>query len=173
MQLALPHPILASQGIYVRDMKSGTVRSVMGETYMLAPDEELWEKPLPPLVLEKLQALPRDNKVRAVAPRDPTRVVTYNVPHNCVVQLYDYKSKKPRIAFGPDLVMLGPEEEFTVLKLSGGRPKEPGKIKSLCLSLGPDFMTDLVQVVLFAFRITAMRGPQSHKATVLAGEAVG
>jgi len=135
-----------NEGIYVRDMKSGTVRSVMGETYMLAPDEELWEKPLPPLVLEKLQALPRDNKVRAVAPRDPTRVVTYNVPHNCVVQLYDYKSKKPRIAFGPDLVMLGPEEEFTVLKLSGGRPKEPGKIKSLCLSLGPDFMTDLVQV---------------------------
>lgn len=52
--------------------------------------------------------------------------VTYSVPHNCVVQIYDYKSRKPRIVFGPDMVKLGPEEEFTMLHLSGGRPKKAG-----------------------------------------------
>lgn len=48
--------------------------------------------------------------------------------------------------FGPDLVKLGPDEEFTVISLSGGRPKREGLIKTLCLSLGPDFMSDYVIV---------------------------
>jgi len=29
-------------------------------------------------------------------PRDKTRVVTYRVPHNAAVQIYDYKDKKAR-----------------------------------------------------------------------------
>lgn len=47
---------------------------------------------------------------------DNTRVVTIHVPHNAAVQVYDYKSKKSRVAFGPDLVMLGPDEQFTQLR---------------------------------------------------------
>jgi hypothetical protein len=31
------------------------------------------------------------------------------------VQIYDYKKKKSRILFGPDLVILGPSEEFTLI----------------------------------------------------------
>ncbi len=50
---------------------------------------------------------------------DPTRVVTFQVPHNAAVQIYDYSSKKSRVVFGPDLVMLEPNEEFTQLSLSG------------------------------------------------------
>jgi len=42
--------------------------------------------------------------------------------------------------------MLGPEEQFTVLNLSGGKPKQPNLIKSLALLMGPDFMTDRVLV---------------------------
>ena len=42
--------------------------------------------------------------------------------------------------------MLSPDEQFTILSLSGGKPKEQNQIKSLSLSLGPDFMTDLVVV---------------------------
>jgi major vault protein len=48
--------------------------------------------------------------------------------------------------FGPELVMLSPEEQFTVITLSGGTPKKSDQIKSLCLMLGPDFMTDVVTV---------------------------
>lgn len=48
--------------------------------------------------------------------------------------------------FGPDLVMLLPDEQFTVLSISGGKPKRPNVIKALCLLLGPDFCTDIVVV---------------------------
>jgi len=43
-------------------------------------------------------------------------------------------------------VMLGPDEQFTRLSLSGGKPKKPGQIQALCLILGPDFCTDIVIV---------------------------
>ena len=46
----------------------------------------------------------------------------------------------------PDLVLLGPDEHFTVLSISGGRPKKSGALKSLALLLGPDFMTDIITV---------------------------
>ena len=35
--------------------------------------------------------------------------------------------------FGPDLVLLGPDEHFTVLSLSGGKPS--GQLRSLALLL--------------------------------------
>jgi len=79
-------------------------------------------------------------------PRDKTRVVRFSVQHNAVCQIYDYQARKPRMVFGPDLVMLGPDESFTVISLSGDKPKTPNVIKSLQLFLGPDFMTDIVVV---------------------------
>lgn len=42
--------------------------------------------------------------------------------------------------------MLGPDEQFTRISLSGGKPKKVNAIKSLCLLLGPDFCTDIVVV---------------------------
>jgi len=42
--------------------------------------------------------------------------------------------------------MLGPDEQFSVLSLSGDKPKRPHVIKALALQLGPDFMTDIVIV---------------------------
>lgn len=51
-----------------------------------------------------------------------------------------------RVVFGPDLVMLDADEHFTQLSLSGGKPKRPNCIRSLCLLLGPDFMTDIITV---------------------------
>jgi len=78
--------------------------------------------------------------------RDKTRVITYRVPHNAAVQIYDYKQKKARVEFGPELVMLQPDEHFTQLNLSGGKPKKPNQIRSLCLLLGPDFCTDIITI---------------------------
>jgi hypothetical protein len=65
---------------------------------------------------------------------------------NSAVQIFDYKLNKSRVVFGPELVMLDPDEEFTIVSLSAGIPKQPNQIKSLCLSLGPDFMKDSVVV---------------------------
>jgi major vault protein len=137
-------PLDENEGIYVRDINTGRVRAVTGESYMLEPCEERWAKVLPPAVEE---ALMKDRKTGTqAAKRDPYRVVTYRTPHNSACQVYDYKSKTARVCFGPDLVMLGPDEQFTVNSLSGEVPKKPHVIKSLALLLGPDFMTDLVVV---------------------------
>lgn len=78
--------------------------------------------------------------------RDKTRVVTYRAPFGTAVQVYDYKHKVSRIIFGPDLVILQPDEEFTVLSLSGGVPKKENEVTTLALELGPGNMSDKVEV---------------------------
>jgi len=144
-------PLDANEGIYVRDVKNGRIRSVIGETYLLTENEELWEKELSPQVEQLITLNPRffEDKTAAqaaVPPRDKSKVVTYRVPHNACVQIYDYKAKKARIIFGPELVMLGPDEQFTVLNLSGEKPKVPNKIRAICLLLGPEFSSDVVTI---------------------------
>jgi major vault protein len=141
-------PLDQNEGIYVRDIKSGQVRAVTAESYMLKENEELWEKIVPSVVEELLlKDVSRDRKEGGrTTQRDKTRVITYRTPHNSAVQIYDYKAKKSRVVYGPDLVMLGPDEQFTIQSLSGDVPKRPHVIKSLCLLLGPDFMTDVVVV---------------------------
>lgn len=47
-------PLDENEGIYIRDIKTGRVRAVCGQTYMLTQDEELWEKELPPTVEQLL-----------------------------------------------------------------------------------------------------------------------
>ena len=60
--------------------------------------------------------------------------------------MYDYVNKTSRVLFGPDLVMLEPHESFNVLSLSAGKPKMEGALTSLCLMLGPDYITDSIIV---------------------------
>jgi major vault protein len=42
--------------------------------------------------------------------------------------------------------MLEPNEEFTQLSLSGGKPKKPNLIRAIALLLGPDFCSDIIIV---------------------------
>jgi major vault protein len=136
---------------------------------MLTQDEELWQKELPKQVEELLtrdalaeRNVPTRNQTSdktqsqqqttttssktSSTKRDKSKLVTYRVPHNACVQIYDYKAKKARIIFGPELVMLGPDEHFTLLSLSGCVPKKPNQIQTLCLLLGPDFFTDVIVI---------------------------
>lgn len=142
-----------NEGVYVRDETTGEVRAVIGEAYMLKENETLWDKELPAIVEDLLQRpggmkhtiKDTDDSVKQVK-RVKNRVVRFNVQHNAAVQIYDFKAKKPRIVFGPDLVMLQPDEQFTVLSLSGGKPKIPNIIKAIQLFLGPDFSSDPIIV---------------------------
>ncbi|NWT47351.1 MVP protein, partial [Chroicocephalus maculipennis] len=147
-----------NEGIYVRDIRTGKVRVVMGQTYMLTESEELWEKELPPGVEALLAAARGDIRGMdigvqsfsildaGVPQRDCTRAITYQVPHNAAMQVYDYRERRARVVLGPELVVLGPGEQLTVLSLSAGRPKRPHARRSLCLRLGPDFCTDIVTI---------------------------
>lgn len=157
-------PLHDNEGIYVRNTNTGQVRAVIGKTYMLQEDEELWEKNLPTIVRTLLSAerdttADRGDWVNPNKQRkrkndeleeedifDASRVVTFQVPHNAAVQIYDYKSKKSRVTFGPDLVMLGPDEQFTQLSLSAGKPKKANMIRAVALLLGPDFSSDSIIV---------------------------
>ncbi|CAG9326425.1 unnamed protein product [Blepharisma stoltei] len=154
-------PLDKNEGIYVRDNRTGEVKAVSGESYMLKPHEALWDMELSPEV-EDLVARQITGETFQIAKkegdkqvyvstgkpykRDKTRVVAFRVPSNSAVQVYDFKKKTSRVVFGPDRIMLQPDEQFTVLNLSGGVPKKEGLIKNIALMLGPDFMTDIVIV---------------------------
>ena len=127
-----------NEGIYVRDIRNGSIRSVKGETYMLKAHEELWEMPLDNMV-EQLLGYKEGN-------RNKTQLVTYRCPFNSACQVYDYKNKTSRVVFGPDIVALEPDEVFTVSYLSGGKPKKPGVFKTLHINIGPDFFSDIFTV---------------------------
>ncbi|MEI6179532.1 MAG: hypothetical protein WCP31_02160 [Chloroflexales bacterium] len=153
-------PLDKNEGLYVRAVKTGELRLVRGpQAYRLPPYEELWNKELPPLVDELLaqRADPIAERAHHDTPgarlmpqtggvRDKTRAVVFHVPQNAAAQIHDYKSRTARVVFGPDLVMLGPDEVFTIFQMSGGKPKRPNVIKALALFLGPDFMTDIFAV---------------------------
>jgi len=127
---------------------------------MLTANEELFEKELESHVEEmlKLGGGLGSGDIRKMAyyeqsidpailkGRNKTKVVTYRCPGNTACQVYNYKEKKARILFGPELVVLGPYESFGVLSLSAGKPKKQSALKSLCLMLGPDFITDIIEV---------------------------
>lgn len=142
-------PLDENEGIYVRDISSGKIRSVIGRSYMLAPNEELWAKQLSPEVealLTKEASRDRKDRPDGGKDRDDTRVVSYRVPHGAAVQVYDYEKKRSRVVFGPELVLLEPDEHFTTLNLSGDIPKKASQIQTIALFLGPDFMTDQITV---------------------------
>ena len=55
----------------------------------------------------------------------------------------------------------GPDEHFTVLSLSGGKPKKSDVTKSLLIFLGPDFITGAsFSVACFVYVHTEWENPQ-------------
>jgi major vault protein len=81
-----------NEGIYVRDIRTGRVRSVIGKTYMLTQDEELWEKELPLKIeqfIQKESSIEKhvrikdsDTKSTTTTRRDKTKLVVYRLPAN-------------------------------------------------------------------------------------------
>lgn len=134
-------PLDKNEGIYVKDTRDGTVRSVIGQAYMLKAHEELYDLPLSDTVENLLQQESFNHQKRI-----KYKLVTYKCPFNSAVQVYDFRKKSSRIVFGPNLVVLGPDEQFTVTVLSGGKPKRAGVITTFQIQLGPDFTSDIVVV---------------------------
>ncbi|KAG5490059.1 hypothetical protein JKF63_00178 [Porcisia hertigi] len=160
-----PYLLGEGDGLYVRNSVTGAVRCIPGpRSYLLTAEEEVWEKPLPAQVERHLVQqvshpvyieLEREKERKALQGRTE-RAVSYHIPYRSVTQLYNYKSQMTRIVFGPDRVLLEPDEAFTVVSLSGSPwdpakptkclPKLPNHITALHLFLGPSNMTDVVHV---------------------------
>ncbi len=148
-------PLNDNEGIYIRDIHTGEVSMISGKTYMLRAHEELWAKELPQdveILLScrgKFSNDPKDKEKyikQMKVTRDKSRVVTYSVPHNSLVQVFDYREKKNYIYLGPTVVKLGPYEQFTVLYFSSEIPKVESRLMNLVLHLGPDFISDEIVV---------------------------
>lgn len=154
-------PLHKNEGIYIRDEKTGVVRAQIGSTYMLKAHESLWEKELPPeyeLLLQKERlgvsyTVPKQvgkeviyEEIYDAIERDKTRVISYRISSGKCVQVYNYKTKENKIVFGPELILLQPDEILTLLSLSGGKPKRENVIQSLSLLLGPEIISDFVEV---------------------------
>ncbi|RNF06310.1 major vault protein [Trypanosoma rangeli] len=156
-------------GIYVRNIATGEVRSVNGPVaYMLDALEELWEKNLSPDVercLAGQHCLPPEPSEESNLSKSSSDqglrgkthwAVMYRVPYRSVTQVYNYKALTTRTIFGPERVLLEPDEEFTLVTLSGSQfdpnnpsdcpAKEINHIKALHLFLGPSNMRDIVNV---------------------------
>ncbi len=146
-------PLTDNEGIYVQNIFSGIVKLVKGpQTYSLGADEKLWEKHLDP----KIEKLLKQSYVDAKRSKkgnmaykeedyhieDRSKVITYKASLNTAVQLYNYQTNESRVIWGPNLAMLEPHEDITLLKLSGDQPKRENVIKSLALELGPTTMSD-------------------------------
>ena len=138
-----------TEGIYVRDIHTGQIKMITGTSYMLEAHEELWEKELPidvKYLLENDGTYHIDNPPKLLSTKKKSQVITFTVPHNSVTQVFDFREKKNKLIFGPQLIKLEPYEQFTVLEFSGDNPKCEGKIKSLLMRLGPDYISDTVEV---------------------------
>ena len=70
-------PLDTNEGIYVRDNREGSIRSLCGRTYMLQEHEELWSMTLDSTVEELLGF--KNMK------RDTTRQITFKCPYNSAV----------------------------------------------------------------------------------------
>uniref|UniRef100_G3PQE1 Major vault protein n=1 Tax=Gasterosteus aculeatus aculeatus TaxID=481459 RepID=G3PQE1_GASAC len=146
-------PLDENEGIYVRDIKTGKGRAFMGHTFMLTQEGEPCPQALPPKA-ETCQVSNGSRRAdRSDLPRtgqgfrrNNTRGHSSRIPPNAPVQVYDYGEKAARVLFGPEMVMLGPDEQFTMLSLSGDKPKRANVIKAICLLLGPDFFTDVITI---------------------------
>lgn len=151
-----------NEGIYVQNQKTGKVRTVVGpKSYLLDENEALWEKEVTP-VLEKMLmngGCWGEGDIRKLAyfeasvdpefasgKRNKTRIIKYRVPPNSAVQVYDHERQSDRVVFGPNLVILEPAEEFNILSLSAGKPKKKNAMKSLAIMLGPDYITDIIEI---------------------------
>jgi len=157
-----PIPLSKNEGIYVQNNKTGKVRTVCGPmSYLLTEHEVLWNKELSFEVERMLQhgGCYGEGEIRKLAyfevsvddkyaggNRDKTRIVTYRVPTNCCVQVFDHQKQTARVVFGPNLVILEPAEEFNVLTLSAGKPKKQFALECLAIMLGPDYLSDIIEV---------------------------
>lgn len=129
----------SNEGVYIRDLVSGKVKAVIGEKVLLKDTEEFWDKELDPTIERIIYG-------SKASQRKKHEIVSYPVGENSAVQIYDFKLKKNKVVFGPELVLLQPSEEFTILRVSGGIPKVENREQYLAISLGQTNFEDQIVV---------------------------
>jgi major vault protein len=123
------------KGLYVQNRDTSEVRLVEGPTlFIREPHEKLYKRRLDP---EQCKAIGIE-AVQETACR-------IQLSPGQMVCLIDFEGKE-RILAGPMSTLLGPQDEVKLLTLSAGKPKGSKCRKIAKVVVGPDFMSDKIQV---------------------------
>jgi regulator of protease activity HflC (stomatin/prohibitin superfamily) len=130
-------PLAASEGLYVRDLESGRIATVVGPATFL-PDPtrvEVVRRASPPELLA----------LYGVSQQPPDRALSVAVPPNHAVMVTARGRRE--VVRGPAVRILDHDEELEVLALSTGRPKSDDALLSTCfLQLEGNKVSDVVRL---------------------------
>ena len=130
-------PLAESEGIYVRDIETGAISTVLGpRTYLPDPTQvEIIERHVDADTLALYDA----------GDHNPARALTVSIPPNHAVMVTARGRRE--IVRGPQLRALDYDEELEVLALSTGRPKRDDELLSTCfLQLDGNKVSDVVRL---------------------------
>jgi major vault protein len=124
------------KGLYVQNRNTSEVRLIEGPTlFIREPHEKLYKRRLDP---EQCKAIGIESETSCDACR-------LQLSPGQMVCLIDFEGKE-RILAGPMSTLLGPQDEVKLLSLSAGKPKGSKFSKVGKVFVGPDFLSDKIQV---------------------------
>jgi hypothetical protein len=159
---ALPIPIAEKEGVYVREVDTGRISTVVGPRYFL-PDPTRVE-----VVSRELD--PETARLYGVPDHDPEKAVSIYIPPSVAV-LVIAKNKR-EVVRGPQTRILDYDEDLEVLRLSTGKPKTDERLLATCfLQVDGNKVSDIVRVrtndhveiqLLLSYRVSFLEG-ESNK----------
>lgn len=125
----------AGQGIYVKNDMTSEIRLEQGPlAFLRDTNESLYEKRLPDAQASSLGLeVGRSSHEAIKLQLSPGELV-------CVVGL----TGEERVFMGPQGLLLGPQDEVKVLRISAGKPKGTSFVDVSKIFTGPDFMSDKI-----------------------------
>lgn len=130
-----------NEGIYVKNILSGNIRLVKGPANcMIKPDEDLWEKDITNAELAAIGWINAKGELTI----KKTHAYPLWLLENEATMIMDEATQ--RVEIGPKVVLLEPFERPYIMSISGKTPKVTGALKIWKVRLGPDFMSDRLDV---------------------------
>lgn len=128
--------LVEHSGIYIKNRKTGDIRLEQGaKNIMLTPDEELFSKEYTRSEKQALQFAQEYDWTMArplwVLEDEVTKIMS---------------ETKQEIIFGPKVIMLNAFERPYIMTISAGTPKGTELLKRWKLTLGPRFVSDILDV---------------------------
>lgn len=135
--MVLPIPIAEKEGVHVRELATGRVRTVTGpKNYLPDPTRE----EIVPRVLD-----PERAELYGLGHRDTSRAASVYVPPSFAVLVTG--PAKREVVVGPAMRILEIDEDLEILRLSTGRPKTDAHTLATCfLRVDGNKVSDVVRV---------------------------
>lgn len=132
-----PIPVADKEGLYVRDLATGRITTVLGPRNYLADPTEV------EVVVRDLS--PRLATLYGLVGRDPDKAISIYIPPSYAVLVT--ANNRREVVEGPRTRILAYDEDLEVLKLSTGRPKTDENLLEACfLQTEGNKVSDVIRV---------------------------